>query len=476
VDLGGGVKMDLVWVPAGTFWMGSNLFGDDDEKPAHSVRISQGFWMGRTEVMQRQWERIMGNNPSYFKGFFKGSHPVESVSWNDCQEFIRKLNRQVSGGGFRLPTEAEWEYACQAGTTGDYAGDLDAMGWYSSNSRKKTHPVGRKQPNAWWLYDMHGNVWEWCDDAKRSYTSTSQTDPRGSFGSSRVLRGGSWNYESGYCRSTYRTDCDPTYAGSHIGFRVVFSSPRDAVNEPETTSDRRGETRIQTKFTAVSGERPTAGTDWTSPSTGMEFVWVEEMGLWVGKYEVTNGEYRKKEPRHDSKEYEGHSLDGPRQPVVYVNFDDAKAYADWLTQRDREELNGMRYRVPSEDEWMKFAQCDRDWEYPWGNNWPPRSRQAGNYHGQEGAGFWSKISGYNDGHPVTCNVEEIWANPWGLYGVGGNVWECCAVDKSGRSFGAWRGASWGNNLQDYMRCSYRFSYGGSFRGDYYGFRLVLSPQ
>jgi serine/threonine-protein kinase len=220
---------------------------------------------------------------------------------------------------------------------------------------------------------------------------------------------------------------------------------------------------------------PVAGKDWTSPATGMEFVWVDALKCWVGKYEVTNAEYRKKESGHDSKEYKGHSLNGPRQPVVYVNFDDAKEYAEWLTQRDQEKLAGMRYRVPGEDEWMAFAQCGDGRKYPWGDNWPPKSGQAGNYAGEETkAPFgWDGIGGYRDGHLVTCDVEESWANPWGLYGVGGNVWECCSEDKRGSSFGAWRGASWYRFSQDSLRCSFRRVGLGSFRFSF-GFRLLLS--
>jgi len=215
---------------------------------------------------------------------------------------------------------------------------------------------------------------------------------------------------------------------------------------------------------------------WTSPSTGMEFVWIEKLGMWVGKYEVTNGEYRKKSPDHDSMEYQGHSLNGDRQPVVYVNFDDAKAYAQWLTEQDRRSGRlpaGFRYRLPSEQEWVTFAQCGDGREYPWGDNWPPRSGQAGNYSDSAGA-FDYKIDGYNDGHPVTCDVAKSWANPWGLYGVGGNVWEACVADSSGGSFGAWRGAAWGSGGQGDLRCSYRINAGPSFRDDADGFRLVLS--
>ena len=223
---------------------------------------------------------------------------------------------------------------------------------------------------------------------------------------------------------------------------------------------------------------PVVGKSWTSPSTGMEFVWIEKLGMWVGKYEVTNGEYRKKDRDHSSKEYKGHSLNGDRQPVVYVNFDvDAKAYAAWLTERDRAAgrlPTEYHYRLPSEQEWLTFAQCGRGWEYPWGDNWPPRSGQAGNYDDETVFDSGRVDGGYRDGHAVTCDVAKSWANPWGLYGVGGNVWEACAKDSVGGSFGAWRGGSWNYRNRDILRCSYRLSRGGSYRDYVGGFRLVLS--
>ncbi|MBN2449690.1 MAG: SUMF1/EgtB/PvdO family nonheme iron enzyme, partial [Lentisphaeria bacterium] len=156
--------------------------------------------------------------------------------------------------------------------------------------------------------------------------------------------------------------------------------------------------------------------------------------------------------------------------------DDAKAYAAWLTDRDRAVLGGARYRLPTEEEFLTYAQCGDDRVYPWGSNWPPRSGQAGNYHGQEGAIVGrDKIGGYGDGHAVTCNVEQSWANPWRLYGVGGNVWEACAKDTgTNQEFGGWRGASWSNDDQGYLRCDYRGYIDGSPRYGGYGFRLVLS--
>jgi formylglycine-generating enzyme required for sulfatase activity len=223
IDLGGGVKMDLVWIPAGEFDMGSN--DNDSEKPVHRVKLTKGFWMGKHEVTQEQWEKVMGTNPSNFKG---AKNPVEKVSWNDCQEFLKKLNEVVRDRGFRLPTEAEWEYACRAGTktefySGDNDNDLAEAGWYSGNSDSKTHPVGEKKPNAFGLHDMHGNVWEWCQDWYGDYSPGDVSDPTGpSSGSLRVLRGGSWISNSAYCRTASRYSRVPAYSVSYRGFRVVL--------------------------------------------------------------------------------------------------------------------------------------------------------------------------------------------------------------------------------------------------------------
>ncbi len=208
----------------------------------------------------------------------------------------------------------------------------------------------------------------------------------------------------------------------------------------------------------------------------MEFVWIPAMDMWVGKYEVTNEEYRKKEPGHGSKEYKGHTLNKARQPVVYVNFDNGRSYAEWMTRRDRSVLpQGYRYRLPTEREWMKFAQCGDGREYPWGNNWPPVSGQAGNYcdAASREAGLSGPISGYNDGFPVTAEVDRLWVNPWGLAGVGGNVCEMCSIDSKPK-YGVWRGASWFDSVQVSLRCSYRGAFGGEYGLPNLGFRLVLS--
>ena len=211
-----GIK--FVFIQAGQFQMGSEN-GGLDEQQVHRVVITAPIWMGKYEVTQAEWEAVMGSNPSYFKG---RDLPIEKVSWDDCQEFIRKLNAKGDGYTYRLPTEAEWEYACRAGSTGDYAGNLDAMGWYDKNSGGKTHQVGQKQANAWGLYDMHGNVWEWCQDWYGPYPGNSVTNPSGpTTGSARVYRGGSWLIPAAECRSGDRNAAMPGHGNPTLGFRLV---------------------------------------------------------------------------------------------------------------------------------------------------------------------------------------------------------------------------------------------------------------
>ncbi len=201
--------------------------GHDDRETQHCVTLTEGFWLGKYEVTQAQWKSVMGSNPSHFTG---DNLPVENVSWNDCQEFIRKVNAEAErqfGGEARLPTEAEWEYACRAGSTGAFAGtgDLGSMGWYDGNSGSKTHPVGQKRPNAWGFYDMHGNVWEWCSDRAGAYPGGSVTDPAGAAsGGSRVLRGGGWDNFARDCRSASRAGVNPGSRDGDSGFRLARSS------------------------------------------------------------------------------------------------------------------------------------------------------------------------------------------------------------------------------------------------------------
>jgi len=222
--------MEFVYIPPGTFMMGSpsSESGRDNDEKQHRVTLTQGYYMQTTEVTQGHWRAVMGNDPSYFKNCGDDC-PVEQVSWNDVQEFIQKLNRKEGTNKYRIPTEAEWECACRAGTStaycfGNSASDLSNYAWYNSNSGSKTHPVAQKQPNAWGLYDMHGNVWEWCYDWKGDYPSGSVSDPSGpSSGEDRVLRGGSWVNYARSCRSAYRIGDTPGFRNFDLGFRLVLS-------------------------------------------------------------------------------------------------------------------------------------------------------------------------------------------------------------------------------------------------------------
>lgn len=248
ITLPGGAAMEIIYCPPGDFLMGNPFYNTSESAP-HRVMLTKGFWLGKYPVTQRQWQSVMGSNPSEFKG---EELPVECVSWNDCQKFIAKVNAAI-GCGVRLPTKAEWEYACRAGTTGPYGGtgELDEMGWYDDNSasyeivereirkwlglvketvyekvkRQQTHPIGQKKPNNWGFCDMLGNVWEWCNDWYGGYPAVCETDPIGpASGGCRVLRGGSWSSHAGCCRSWEENRSIPDTRHNNYGFRLCFSA------------------------------------------------------------------------------------------------------------------------------------------------------------------------------------------------------------------------------------------------------------
>ena len=222
-----GVTFKMIAVKGGTFQMGATSEQGDDaweqEKPVHLVTLDS-YKIGETEVTQALWKAVMDNNPSWFEG---DDLPVERVSWDDCQEFIKKLNTLTSKQ-FCLPTEAEWEYACRGGNKSKgykYSGsnNMDDVAWYWANSSKKLHPVAIKHPNELGIYDMSGNVWEWCQDWYGDYSSDSQTNPTGpESGSYRVIRGGSWNYDVRSCRSSNRFRNSPGFSGNGFGLRLVL--------------------------------------------------------------------------------------------------------------------------------------------------------------------------------------------------------------------------------------------------------------
>ena len=235
VDLGKGIKLDLVLIPVGKFMMGLTNFEYEmfSKKTQHEVTLTKPFYMGKFEVTQEQWEAVMGTgflwfggNPSSNKG---AKLPVTDVSWNDSQDFIKKLNAKTSGG-YRLPTEAEWEYACRAGTTtvysvGNRITKADANygeDFYRESNIENNVVVGSYKPNAFGLYDMHGNVWEWCEDWFSAYSAGAVMDPKGpATGESRVLRGGSFKEGEARVRASHRADHTPTFRDDYLGFRLA---------------------------------------------------------------------------------------------------------------------------------------------------------------------------------------------------------------------------------------------------------------
>jgi formylglycine-generating enzyme required for sulfatase activity len=233
------IEPEMIYIPAGSFLMGSEE--DDsqayaDERPQHQVTIKEPFYIGKYPITQEQYEAVMENNPSYFKK--EGKYPVESVGWHDAQEFCQKLSN-LTEKTYRLPSEAEWEYACRAGTQSSYyygndENQLVKYAWYNENSNSQTQPVGQKKPNQWGLYDMLGNVWEWCEDdwhydyngAPNDGKAWIDNDDR-SQSEYRIMRGGawnsdSWNFNSRNCRCATRNLEDPAWHTNSYGFRVVL--------------------------------------------------------------------------------------------------------------------------------------------------------------------------------------------------------------------------------------------------------------
>lgn len=228
--------MEMIYCAPGSFMMGSSEDEEDhfDDETQHKVTLTRGFWLGKYPVMQAQWESVMGDNPSYFEG---DANPVDYVSWDDCKEFIKKINSRFNFTA-RFPTEAEWEYACRAGTTtmyhwgnalnGDRAncnGNFPCGTSVTGCYLQKTTPVGSYDANPWGFYDMHGNVLEWCADWYGSYLTKAVTDPEGpASGVGRVLRGGSWFNIASSCCSAYRYSRDPDDRISLYGFRLCCSA------------------------------------------------------------------------------------------------------------------------------------------------------------------------------------------------------------------------------------------------------------
>ena len=522
IPLSDTVNLDMIWIKPGTFIMGS----PEDEigrglyysETQHQVTLTQGYWMGKFEVTQAQYEAVMGTNPS---GSSRADLPVVRVNWSDSMEFCAKLTaiereagRLPEGYEYTLPTEAQWEYACRAGTTtafnngtnipteeqaGEYYDDngswhqgepcpnLDELGWYSNNSRYSNgnldiHPVGQKLPNAWGLYDMHGNVWEWCLDWFRSYPTAAVTDPKGPVtGSYRVNRGGSIARYADSCRSATRNG-PPDGRYSDAGFRVALAP-----------------IRVSKDKTIPLSEDVNLDMIWIEPGTFMMGSPEDELGrrddevqhqvtltqgYWLGKYEVTQAQYEAVMGTNPSW-YKGADL-----PVECVSWYDAKEFCSKLTALEREAgrlPEGYRYTLPTEAQWEYACRAGTTTALNSGANLSKTEKSS---EMNQVGWYWynAGVESYEQGLTCTRPVGQKMANIWGLYDMHGNVAEWCSdfyedypasavVDPTGADTGIDRVVRWGSwwHYAWVCRSACRGYDASDAKYTNLGFRVALAP-
>ena len=525
--------LEMVLIPAGTFTMGcpstERGYIAANEWPPHEVTITDAFYMGKYEVTQAHWEAVVGYNPSTFSG--PPNHPVKVVSWDDCQTFIESLNL-LEQRTFRLPTEAEWEYACRAGTTtrfsfGDalecsdlfdvYCELMDQYMWWLGNKTYQgnvsdTKEVGLKLPNPWGLFDMHGNVFEWCSDWWQEPTSRGpQIDPQGpATGSNRVIRGGSWNTSARGCRSAYRGGTDPKSPSSFIGFRIVTSgreppTPTRTPMPPVTPSPTPPVTATPTPI--ESG--PTITVDLPGLAAGakpLEMVLIQpgtftmgcpstERGyfgyewpphevtitdaFYMGKYEVTQAQWEAVMGNNPSH-FGGHS----NHPVEYVSWNNCQAFIEILNGLGQ----GRTFRLPTEAEWEYACRAGSTTRFSFGDALECYDTGLSYCELMDQYMWWRGNHTYGGNVDGTKEVGLKLPNPWGLYGMNGNVWEWCSdwwqeptsrgpqIDPQGPATGSnrvIRGGGWNNDAQ-FCRSAHRHWDTPDLTGFDLGFRIVAS--
>jgi formylglycine-generating enzyme required for sulfatase activity len=508
VDLGGGVKLELVLIPAGEFLMGSpdapNAFPSAsvalpdkngayiNEKPQHRVRITKAFYMGKYPVTQEQWEALMISNPSEFKG---PKNPVEKVGWDHCQAFVDRLNAKTGGQGgtFVLPTEAQWEYACRAGsTTRYYFGDDESQvveyAWCEKNSDKRTHPVGEKKPNAWGLYDMDGNVWQWCADAwdPGFYAHSPTDDPTGpTTGGARVIRGGSWFNPALICRTADRSYGNIRFPAHDLGFRiarvastgqgpsttVAAAAGPAALAVKEITQDIGGGVKLE-MIAIPAGEFQMGSPDSDKDASGDEKPQRRiriTKPFYLGKYLVTQEQWKAVMGDNPSN----FQYPGPKAPVERVSWDRCQEFLAKLNAKTG--VQGGKYALPTEAQWEYACRAGSGSRFYFGDDEGPLGDYA-----------WYGKNSSRETHPVGQKKP----NAWGLYDMYGNVWEWCqdwyderyyvvapADDPAGPSSGServHRGGSWAYPAKG-CRSASRGNFAPYASREYIGLRLARIP-
>ena len=480
------LNMSMVYVEPGTFMMGSNN-ATDREKPVHRVTLTKNYWIGKYEVTQQEYQKIMGDNPSSNKG---DRLPVECVTRDEAVDFCNKLTlkennagRLPSGYVYRLPTEAEWEYAARGGGKSRnyiYSGshDINAAAWNKNNSDKKSHEVGTKLPNELGIHDMSGNVWEWCLDLYDAYSDANAADPSGpASGPKYIQRGGSW--DSTYnCELSIRNNFLPYSRRPISGFRAALAPVLSGA-------------AVEPVAQVAAAPLPAVNSRWTVPELNMPMVHIEPgtfmMGsnnatdrekpvhrvtltknYWIGKYEVTQQEYQKIMGSNPS-EHKNNKL-----PVECVTWNDAVNFCEKLTEIERRAgrlPDGYMYRLPTEAEWELAARGgnrSKGYEYSGSN--------------EINAVAWYVDNSGNTIHDVGTKLP----NELSIYDMSGNVWEWChdwfvtyrtgnVIDPAGPESGknrSFRGGTYRNNL---CQAASRWFCPPAYKADGLGFRVALAP-
>ena len=503
IPLSDTVDLNMIWIEPGTFIMGSpeDELGREDDEVQHEVTLTEEYWMGKYEVTHAQYKAVMGTNPSYFQ--WGDNRPVEMVSWDEAMDFCAKLTaaekeagRLPEGYEYTLPTEAQWEYACRAGTTTalnsgkdlssvNKCSEMDEVGWYGYNGNYMSQPVGQKQPNAWGLYDMHGNVWEWCSDWRGDYPTSEVVDPKGpNTGWNRVMRGGSWGNPAATCRSARRGNPLGNDGGNLIGFRVALA--------PVPPAPPSGDMTIPLSDTV------NLDMIWIEPGTFMMGSPEDELGrddeketlhqvtltkaYWLGKYEVTQAQYEAIMETNPSR-FKGADL-----PVEMVSWSDAKEFCNKLTEIEKESgrlPEGYEYTLPTEAQWEYACRAGTTTAFNNGTNIPSADQRSEEPCPNLDEVGWYKYNSNRTTHPAGQKLP----NAWGLYDMHGNVMEWCSdvywstypsspvTDPTGADSGSYvvvRGGCWASSASG-CRSASRSSCMFYDQLNSIGFRVALAP-
>ena len=532
------IGMKLVYIPAGKFMMGSpdtEKGRNSDEWPQHEVEITKGYYLGKYSVTQAEFKKVMGKNPSWFAasgggkarvaGLDTSRFPVEMVTWADAKEFCRRLSAK-EGKEYRLPTEAEWEYACRAGTKTAYHVGEALLERNANFGGKKGRPVavGSYAPNAWGLCDMHGNVWQWCEDwyARDYYANSPLRDPKGpESGSQRARRGGGWGRSRDHCRASFRSMFAPTSADDGLGFRIELAGPQLAgalppvIAEPKVASEI--ENAIGMKLAYIPAGKFMMGSPDTEtgrrPDEGPQHEVEITKGFHLAIHTVTLGEFRRftaeegyvTEAAKDGRGYFGYDEtknellvrkpeytwrdtgwpQTDRHPVVNVTWNDAKAFCAWLSRNEKK-----RYGLPSEAQWEYACRAGTTTSY-WNGDDPEALAQVGNV---EDASLMAKfpyrksLIKASDGYIFTAPVGQFRKNGFGLFDMHGNVSQWCEdgfdakyysisprmdpVNETAAQGRVTRGSSWHSSAK-FCRSAFRERGAPDYRFFNLGFRVGL---